>query len=416
MSSENAMERIVFDQVWKRYDRRYGSNRFRKGLSQLLGGNPERNEFWALQDVSFRLEEGQSLGIVGPNGSGKTTILRVLSGISQINRGHVRVRGSLSALIALGAGFHPELSGRENIYLNGAILGLERSQVHRYFDEIVEFSGIGEYIDSPVKRYSSGMFVRLGFAVAAQISPDILLVDEVLAVGDAQFRSACHRRIRQLREQGTIIVLVSHDLWAVRRSCQQALFLEHGQVRSAGEVSQVLADYNRHIDEQSQRPGSTELDPQQGQAAAHALLDIQFRDEQGQARSEFKYGEPLVIRLYYRCDRPIPRPTLVLSASNDQGVSAFILRSRKENWHVEQLQGSGHVDVHLDALTLAPGNYGIVLHLKDEEDLNPLAASRYRDLSVFPPDLDWCRENCVFVPRARWSEPEQDAPEDAPAI
>jgi ABC-type polysaccharide/polyol phosphate transport system ATPase subunit len=221
--------------------------RFRKFFASLLGRHPERNEFWALQDISFQLQEGESLGIIGPNGSGKTTLLRLLSGISRINRGHLLVRGTVSALIALGAGFHPELSGRENIYLNASILGLRHRMIRKFFDDIVEFADIGEYIDSPVKRYSSGMFVRLGFAVAAQIRPDILLVDEVLAVGDARFQARCHERIAQLRESGTIIILVSHDLWTVRQSCQQGLYIDHGHIRSQGDIATVIAAYNKQI-------------------------------------------------------------------------------------------------------------------------------------------------------------------------
>ncbi|MFP4380240.1 MAG: ABC transporter ATP-binding protein [Candidatus Sumerlaeia bacterium] len=398
------MERVIFDSVWKQYDRRYGSNRFRKLIQIVLGKKPEQHEFWALQDVSFRLEEGMSLGIVGPNGSGKTTALRILSGICQINRGHVLVRGSISALIALGAGFHPELTGRENIYLNGSILGLKRREIHEVMDDIVDFAGIGAYIDSPVKRYSSGMFVRLGFAVAAQVRPDILLVDEVLAVGDARFQARCHQRIRELRQQGTIIILVSHDMWAIRQSCHQGILLVHGQVQKQGDIAEVLEAYDRHI--QQEALGSLS-DKTNTEALEDYSCDLELRNIDGEKTSEIGLGEPAIFRIHYRCVEELRNPNFVLTASAHSGPCAMVLRSRKEGWVPDRIQGKGYVDVRVDELRLNPGRYAIQAVLKEENDMAGLAFSPFHELYLRPPDMNWAMEDCFYVPKAKWEGPEE---------
>jgi lipopolysaccharide transport system ATP-binding protein len=199
--------------------------------------------FWALDNVSFTVEHGQSLGVLGHNGAGKTTILKLLSGITKPTSGAIQVNGRVASLIELGAGFHPEMTGRENVFLNGVILGLTRREIAREFDSIVDFAGVERYIDTPLKRYSSGMYVRLAFAVAAHIDPAILLVDEVLAVGDIAFRAKCYRRMAQLRERGTAIVLVSHDVYAVRDTCDRGLLLWEGKLIEEGVTEDVITAY-----------------------------------------------------------------------------------------------------------------------------------------------------------------------------
>ena len=196
------------------------------------------------------IEPGAALGLVGPNGSGKTTSLKLLSRITFPSAGRVHINGRISALIELGAGFHPDLTGRENVYLNGTILGMKKHEIDKRFDQIVDFSGIERFIDTPVKRYSSGMYVRLGFSVAAHVEPDVLLVDEVLAVGDAQFRQKCARRIEELQSIGTTIVFVAHNLYLVRSVCDQAVFLLKGQVQQQGTVDDVLNRYENWLIEQ----------------------------------------------------------------------------------------------------------------------------------------------------------------------
>jgi lipopolysaccharide transport system ATP-binding protein len=204
-----------------------------------------RRTLWALRDVSFRVEPGAALALIGPNGAGKTTTLKPLSNITRPASGRVLVSGRISSLIELGAGFHPELTGRENIYLNGAILGMKRAEIARKIDDIIAFAELERFIDTPVKRYSSGMYVRLGFAVAAHVEPDILLVDEVLAVGDASFRHRCTQRMHEMQRNGTTVVFVSHNMHQVRSTCDSALLLMYGQIRRQGTPDEVIGEYER---------------------------------------------------------------------------------------------------------------------------------------------------------------------------
>jgi lipopolysaccharide transport system ATP-binding protein len=212
---------------------------FRRRSAEAL----EAREFWALKDVSFDVARGEAFGIVGDNGAGKSTMLKLLTGIMRPTSGNIVVRGRLSALIEVSAGFHPDLTGRENVYLNGAILGLKREEIRRRFDEIVAFSGLEEFIDTPVKRYSSGMFARLGFSVAAHVDPDVLLVDEVLSVGDYAFQRKCIERMTQVIESGTTVVFISHNLRAVGNLCKRSLLLQHGNVAMLGPTADVLKQY-----------------------------------------------------------------------------------------------------------------------------------------------------------------------------
>ena len=200
---------------------------------------------WALRDVSFQVRQGEALGIVGHNGAGKTTILKILSSITTPTAGEITVRGRMAALVEVGSGFHPELTGRENIHLHGAMLGMRRSEIRQKLDSIIEFSGVGQYIDVPVKRYSSGMYVRLGFSIAAHLNPDILLLDEVLAVGDAAFQAKCLDRLSELRRTGRTVVFISHDLAAVYRLCDRAILMSHGRVVAEGPPRQVIDEYQQ---------------------------------------------------------------------------------------------------------------------------------------------------------------------------
>src|SRR2546423_12614554 len=233
---------IKFNNVSKKYKLRSNGNSARRWYRR---GPQKSGDMWALRDVSFQVREGEALGIVGHNGAGKTTILKLLSSITAPTSGEITIRGRLAALVEVSSGFHPELTGLENIYLHGAMLGMRRSEIRRKLDSIVEFSGVGRYIDVPVKRYSSGMYVRLGFAIAAHLDPDILLLDEVLAVGDAAFQAKCLDRIAELRKTGRTIVFISHDLAAVYRLCDRALLLSHGCVLADGHPREVIDQYQQ---------------------------------------------------------------------------------------------------------------------------------------------------------------------------
>jgi ABC-type polysaccharide/polyol phosphate transport system ATPase subunit len=231
------------------------SKRYRKGrglstLRERLSGRhrAEGDSYhWAVRDVSFAVAPGESLGIIGPNGAGKTTILKLLSRVTEPTSGTVSVRGRFSSLIELGAGFHPDLTGRENIYLNGTILGMRREEIRRRFDAIIDFAGIGDYLDTPVKRYSSGMYARLGFAVAAHVEPDVLLVDEVLAVGDYAFQQKCYAQMDALRAGGTSLIFVSHNFEAVRRVCERGLVMYRGRDAYQGSAAEAIVAYSETL-------------------------------------------------------------------------------------------------------------------------------------------------------------------------
>src|SRR5690242_14713088 len=212
-------------------------------VGKLLSLRKRREDFWALNDVSFNVPRGEALGIIGHNGAGKSTILKLLARITTPSSGEIMINGRLSALIEVGSGFHPELTGRENIYLNGSILGMMRREITEKLDSIVSFAELRQFIDTPVKRYSSGMYVRLGFSIAAHLNPDILLLDEVLAVGDAAFQQKCIERVKELQKKGTTIVFISHDLRAVQQLCDRVILLKRGQIEADGNPEETIALY-----------------------------------------------------------------------------------------------------------------------------------------------------------------------------
>ena len=243
---------LTLDQVSKRYRIGTGLTNFRDLFTDRKNRAKEKYH-WAVKDVNFKLLPGEALGIIGPNGAGKTTLLKLLSHVTKPTMGSIQVNGRLSALIELGAGFHPDLAGRDNIYLNGTILGMRRADIKSRFDQIVDFAGIGEYLDTPVKRYSSGMYARLGFAIAAHVDPQILLVDEVLAVGDYAFQQKCYARMDELRSQGTSLILVSHNMEAIRRVCDKGLVMYRGEDIFCGSAAEAVVAYSDALREAARK-------------------------------------------------------------------------------------------------------------------------------------------------------------------
>ncbi|HEX7976734.1 MAG TPA: ABC transporter ATP-binding protein [Anaerolineales bacterium] len=237
---------LIFDHVSKRYRIGQGFPSLRAALTGKAGSKGTRIH-WAVKDVSFQVQPGEALAVIGPNGAGKTTILKLLSQVTRPTSGEIGVNGRMSALIELGAGFHPDLTGRENIFLNGTILGMRKAEIQKRFDKIVEFAGIGDYLDTPVKRYSSGMYARLGFAIAAHVDPQILLVDEVLAVGDFAFQTKCYARMDELRRNGTSLIFVSHNMEAVRRVCDRGLVMYRGEAIFQGSANEAVVAYSDAI-------------------------------------------------------------------------------------------------------------------------------------------------------------------------
>jgi lipopolysaccharide transport system ATP-binding protein len=281
---------------------------FRRALHRRSPDRIRRAEdgIWAVRDVSFELHKGEALGLVGRNGAGKSTLLKLLSRITLPTRGRLELRGRIATMLEVGTGFHPELTGRENIYLNGAILGMRRAEIARKYDEIVEFSGIERFLETPVKRYSSGMFVRLGFAVAAHLDPDVLLVDEVLAVGDTEFQRKCLGKMRDAASKGRTVVFVSHNLAAVQRLCTRALLIDDGQVQIDGTPDQVVESYMA-----TTRPGSgggvtTIADTADRIGTAEARLRrVVLHDAGGNPVDTVAFGQPLRVTATYEVLEPL---------------------------------------------------------------------------------------------------------------
>lgn len=275
---------------------------------------PGERYHWAVDDVSFALRPGESLGIIGPNGAGKTTILKLLSKVTRPTSGEIRMNGRFSALIELGAGFHPELTGRENVYLNGTILGMRRAEISARFDEIVEFAGIGKYLDTPVKRYSSGMYARLGFAVAAHVDPDILLVDEVLAVGDMAFQVKCYDRMIKMLENGTALVFVSHNMRAVQRVCQRCIVMYRGRPAYFGPTSEATAEYSNIVRQAAAEFSAATIEgleegiSQRIMTHDAVIEKVELLQANGEPTFALNAGEPAVVRLHLKAHKPVLSP------------------------------------------------------------------------------------------------------------
>ncbi len=382
-----------------------------------------KRDFWALRDVSFAAEPGTSLGIVGHNGSGKSTMLKLLTGIMKPTGGSIRTKGRVGALIEVGAGFHLDLTGRENVYLNGSILGLSRREIDRKFDQIVDFAGLEQFIDTPVKRYSSGMYMRLGFAIAVHIDPDILLIDEVLAVGDTLFQNKCMRRMKEFQLQGGTVVFVSHAMTQVAELCQHCVWLDHGQLLYYGETKEAVDRYMalvaereeeefkrkhpeewaireaerreaearaeeelRRIEEELQR-----LEQERRCAEAEArrketepLLDpnrscitgIVLLDRDGKPRTDFRAGESLTVRIGYRFAQPRSNPIIGFEIYRSDGLYMFAASNYQYDLTFRDLPLEGDIAFHIPFLSLNEGSYRFRLSLFPEPtvkhwDLNP---------------------------------------------
>lgn len=316
---------IEFNQVTKRY--RIG--RSLPTLRSLFGGwqdtRPD-NYHWAVNNVSFQVQPGEALGIIGPNGAGKTTSLKLLSRVTRPTEGEITVNGRFSALIELGAGFHPDLTGRENIFLNGTILGMKRSEVKARFDQIVDFAGIHQYLDTPVKRYSSGMYARLGFAIAAHVDPDVLLVDEVLAVGDYAFRMKCYDRMDELRAKGTSLIFVSHNMQDVRRVCDRGIVMYRGEKAFEGTSDEAVAEYAnvlRNNASKSSKPtgpdsGSEGLSQRRMTHAAR-IEKVDLMDETGTVKKTVRSGETVYISIEFQCFEDTPNPVIACTMFGNTG-------------------------------------------------------------------------------------------------
>jgi ABC-type polysaccharide/polyol phosphate transport system ATPase subunit len=331
-------------------------------------------EFWALQDVSFEVPEGTTFGLIGENGSGKSTLMKCMAKILRPDSGKLTVTGKVSALLELGAGFHPELSGRENVYLNGSILGISQRDLTRKFDEIVDYAGIGEFIDQPVKNYSSGMYVRLGFSVAINVDPDVLLVDEVLAVGDEAFQRKCGEKFAELREQGKTIVLVSHSMVAVHNLCDKVAWLDHGKVKMLDSARKVVDEYTGTVQVDRKADGDTGSRWGSGEGVLDA---VELLDATGTPVTQTHTGQAVTVRLHYRVLEPIERPNFGIVFQTVDGTHVSGPNSRDGGMAIERLEGNGHVDLHIERLLLVPGTYDVSASIHDWAGLHPYDVRRH---------------------------------------
>jgi len=367
---------VQFDNVSKKFIlRRERARSFQEAaLAFFQRRDNSREELWALKDVSFAVERGKTLGIIGPNGSGKSTILKLISRILEPTSGHIAVQGRVSALIELGAGFHPDLTGRENIYINGSVLGFSRKEMKAKFDRIVEFSELEKFIDVPIKHYSSGMHMRLGFAVAIHVDPEILLIDEILAVGDQAFQNKCLGKIAELKSQGVTILFVSHDLEAVRNLCTSAIWLENGVIQEMGTVDRVIDCYLNNVtaltEERLGWPRRVEDNENRWGSGEVEITEVRFLDAEGRERRAFRTGEKMVVRLRYHAHAEVKHPVFGIAIYSRDGVHINGPNTKFSDYVVESVKGVGEIDYIVDMLPLLEGTYELSAVVYDQDCLH----------------------------------------------
>ncbi len=395
---------IQMDGVSKAFKKHHRRKRFLTLKSTLIRDiwNDEDHDdglFWALKHIDFSVSKGETVGLIGSNGSGKSTLLKIIAGILKPNSGSIRIDGRLSALIELGAGFHPEISGRENIFINGIMLGLSKQDISRKFDEIVRFAELERFIDNPVRTYSSGMFMRLGFAVAIHVNPDILLIDEVLAVGDQSFVHKCLERIFDFKRRKKTIVLVSHDLTAVEKLCSRVVWLAKGEEKLNGSPREVIDSYLIAVSKREEERFASEH--QQIQESLDALTEtlkeknpakhssednngedqqkkrwgdrrveithVVVRDSTGKERYVFKTGESVTIHLEYYAKEKVDHPVFGVGFFLQDGTWCYGSNTMLERKRIQSIQGTGWVDIRFDRLNFIQNSYliDVAVHAED---------------------------------------------------
>lgn len=363
---------IIVDGAWKKFRLYHEKNQYLKA-AVMRGGRAKYEDFWALRDVSFEVPHGEAFGIIGSNGSGKSTILKCLAGILAPDRGSVAANGRVAALLELGAGFHPDLSGRENVGLNAAILGMTRREVDEKFDDIVEFAGLEQFIDTPVKNYSSGMVVRLGFAVAINVEPEILIIDEVLAVGDEEFQQRCFQKIEQFRREGRTIVFVSHGLTQVSQFCHRAMWLDHGEVKTIGPAYEVVSEYTgvaHHVEQVEETEISDEPLSRWGTGEVRITRVVMTSDEEREAHT-FTSGEPFTVRVDYELVEPVKELVVGLRITHLHGFNVFGTNTKRRGVKLPADQRHGTVRFKVDSLPILEGTFDLTIDISDNAEVNP---------------------------------------------
>ena len=320
----------------------------------------------ALNDVSFSISPGEAVGVIGHNGAGKSTLLKILSRITQPTSGRVMISGRVGSLLEVGTGFHPELTGRENIFLNGAILGMPRREVVRNLDKIIDFAEIEEFLDTPVKRYSSGMYVRLGFAVAAHMCPDILLIDEVLAVGDLKFQRKCMEHSKELLKRSATVIIVSHNMFAIRALCQRGIYLSKGRLIHDGPVDQAIQLYEEDSRYRTPAWAEDQIVTDQGRRLIE-IESIETFGEDGKSRSVFEHGERMRVRIRSRVSRPLTRPNLIVAVIRSDNLTCCNYNTFMDGFALPCLDSDREIELTTPTLKLIAGSYTIQVLVRDEK-------------------------------------------------
>jgi lipopolysaccharide transport system ATP-binding protein len=364
---------ITFDSVSKSFRLEESRSRsFLEAFTSVFQEPPEREAFWVLRDADFQIYEGEFVGLIGANGAGKSTSLKLISKIIEPTTGHVWSRGRIGALLELGAGFHPELSGRENIYLNASVMGLERSYVDEYFDEIVAFSELEDFIDVPVKHYSSGMYVRLGFSVAIHARPDILLIDEVLAVGDEAFQHKCIDRITRLRRSGVTILLVTHGLNTVESLCDRAIWFEQGRVEGIGDSRDVVMAYRNHVSQLERNQDTATVrdkesdDQYQWGSQEVEITSVELVDQAGEQTNVFKSNQSMDIYVHYQCNTDVDEIVIGLAFYHQNGAHISGPNTKFAGHVIDDVAERGVLRYHIPSLPLLEGAYELSVSIVGE--------------------------------------------------
>jgi ABC-type polysaccharide/polyol phosphate transport system ATPase subunit len=358
---------ISVDNISKKFRLYHEKNQFLKS-AVLRGKRASFDEFWALEEVSFEVPQGSTFGIIGSNGSGKSTLLKCLAGILSPDIGSISVNGRVAALLELGAGFHPEMTGRENIFLNGAILGMTQKELLRKLDAIIGFAGLEEFIDTPVKNYSSGMTVRLGFAIAINVDPEILIIDEVLAVGDSSFQQKCHEKIEDFKHEGRTIILVSHGLGEVAQLCKTVAWIEKGHLKRIGDGYDVIGDYVgdahdatvRQSGEVGERWGTREVE----------ITNVEFLGSDKKPIESIRSGSNVNLRINFIAHDKIPELVAGFRISHLHGTNIWGTNTKRRGVLVGPVHGPGYIDIEIDQFPLLSGTYDLTIALTDSSEVH----------------------------------------------
>jgi lipopolysaccharide transport system ATP-binding protein len=372
IKAENLSKKYKVPALRDRNDTR--RDHVREGIKSLINRygrqswvSSYKHNFWALRDVSFEIQEGEIVGIIGRNGAGKSTLLKILSRVTKPSQGRATMRGRIGSLLEVGTGFHPELTGRENVFLNGAILGMKKAEIVRKFDEIVAFAEVEKFIDTPVKRYSSGMFVRLAFAVAAHLDPDILLLDEVLSVGDLPFQAKCAHQTKKLQQANATVILVSHNMLSIKSMCKRVFYLSEGKIRFDGLPEDGIALYERANRLSTTDWGHSEL-TNNGIQQSLTITEIDLLDERGISCRVFDYGEKMRIHVGFEAPNEIKAPNFTVSVfRSSDNVACCNFNAAMDGFIVSSVFGRGAVELMTPPLKLVAGRYVTNVIVRNEK-------------------------------------------------